>query len=171
MNQEFPVEPIPPNAQLLAIYLSEGHDFRGRHEKGRLNHPVREVKEVECVAGMGLRGDRYFDYKSDYKGQVTFIAAETIAALQYEFSLNPFDVSALRRNLVVSGVDLKSLLGKRFEFQGIEFQGSEECAPCYWMDQAVAAGAEDFLKRNFGGGLRARILTNGVLKVSQQNPD
>lgn len=54
---------------------------------------------------------------------------------------------------------------KRFRFQGIKFEGSEECRPCYWMDEAMAPGAEEFLKTRFRGGLRARMLTDRVLEV------
>ena len=153
------------HAELLAIYLSDGHDFRGRHEKGRLHHGTREIDQVECVAGKGLIGDRYFDFKPDFKGQVTFIDAEVIDAVREKFALPDLPAGAFRRNLVVRGVDFKNWIGKRFTFQGIEFQGSEECAPCHWMDEAAAPGVEDFLKGNCGGGLRARILTDGVLKT------
>jgi hypothetical protein len=38
--------------------------------------PIIEVQEVECVAGRGIRGDRFFDYREDYKGQITFFAIE-----------------------------------------------------------------------------------------------
>ena len=63
----------------------------------------------------------------------------------------------------MEGIDLNSLVGREFEIGGIRFFGSEECAPCYWMDQAVACGAEDFMKGK--GGLRARILSSGTLNV------
>ncbi|MEM6886190.1 MAG: molybdenum cofactor biosysynthesis protein, partial [Verrucomicrobiota bacterium] len=68
-----------------------------------------------------------------------------------------------RRNVVISGVDLNSLIGKEFELQGVHFEGSCECSPCFWMDEAIAPGAEEFLKGQ--GGLRARVLTDGILKV------
>lgn len=50
-------------------------------------------------------------------------------------------------------MDLNRLIGQRFSLQGIEFEGVEECRPCYWMDQAIAPGAENYLKGH--GGLRA----------------
>ncbi len=74
--------------------------------------------------------------------------------------------SVFRRNLIVRGIDLAAWAGKRFRFQGISFEASEECKPCHWMDEVVAKGAEDFLKTGFRGGLRARVLTDGVLRVS-----
>ncbi len=161
-------EGIPEwRAELLEIWISEGNDFRGRHELGRLDHGIRSVSEVECVAGMGLRGDRYFGYKPDFKGQVTFFDADAVQAVRDRFSQPELSSSLFRRNLIVRGVDLAEWVGKRFSFQGVEFEASEECKPCYWMDEAVAPGVEEFLKKNFRGGLRARILSDGVLAVGR----
>ncbi len=151
-------------ARLLEIWISDGNDFRGRHGKGRLDHGIRRVAEVECVAGMGLRGDRYFDYKPDFKGQVTFLEAGLVDAVRERFGLPDLPASVFRRNLIVEGVALEEWIGKRFRFQGITFEGTEECRPCYWMDEAVAPGAEAFLKADCRGGLRAKILSDGVLR-------
>jgi MOSC domain-containing protein YiiM len=70
--------------------------------------------------------------------------------------------SAFRRNVITQGVDLNLLINREFEVQGVRFHGTQECAPCYWMDQAFAPGAEAALKGH--GGLRARILSSGTLK-------
>lgn len=155
-------------ANLLEIWISEGNDFRGRHGLERLNHGMLEQTEVECVAGMGLRGDRYFGYKPDYKGQVTFLDADAVDALRVQFSRPDLSSSEFRRNLIVRGVKLREWAGKRFRFQGVVFEGSEECKPCHWMDQAAGEGAEEFLKLNFRGGLRARILSDGKLRVKPE---
>jgi len=155
------------NARLLDIWISTGNDFRGRHEMGRADHGIENLPEVECVAGMGLRGDRYFGYKPDFKGQVTFFDADTLDAIREKFSLSGLSSSVFRRNLIIRGVDLSEWQGRRFRFQGIDFEGSEECKPCYWMDEAVAPGVEEFMKPGFRGGLRARVLSNGVLRVSR----
>ena len=69
----------------------------------------------------------------------------------------------LRRNVIVSGVDLLSLIGREFEIQGVRFRGTQHCAPCEWMNTAFAPGAEQFLKDN--AGLRAKILSDGTLAV------
>jgi MOSC domain-containing protein YiiM len=68
-----------------------------------------------------------------------------------------------RRNVVVEGLDLNSLIGAEFEVQGVRFLGTQEAAPCEWMDLAFCPGACDALKGR--GGLRARILSDGVLRV------
>ncbi len=154
--------------EVEGIWISSGHDFRGRHGKGRLENGIVALDEVECIAGRGLVGDRYFDFKEDFKGQVTFFSAEILGELMEKYG--EVDVTVLRRNLLVRGGDLESLVGRRFSVQGVVFEGSEECKPCYWMDQAVGEGAEDFLKGNCRGGLRARILTGGKIQISKSNP-
>jgi MOSC domain-containing protein YiiM len=66
-------------------------------------------------------------------------------------------------------VDLNELTGQDFEIQGVRFHGTEECRPCYWMDRAMAPGAEEFLKGR--GGLRAKILAAGELRSNARIPD
>lgn len=162
-----PCDEVPEwNAELVEIWISAGNDFRGHHGGPRGDHGIKRVDEVECVAGMGLRGDRYFGYKPDFKGQVTFFDADAVEAVTKQFNRLDLSSGEFRRNLIVRGVDLSAWVGKRFRFQGVEFEGSEECKPCYWMDEEVAPGVEDFLKSHFRGGLRARILSNGLLRLS-----
>ena len=151
--------------RLEKIYISPGHDYWGRQGLGRLQHGIEEVGEVECVAGMGLRGDRYFGYRESYKGQVTFFEQEVVEEIRATFKLPKLPSSVFRRNLIVRGVRLKEWNGRRFIFQGIEFEGSQECRPCHWMSRVVEEGTEAFMKENFRGGLRAKVITNGILRV------
>lgn len=150
--------------RLTNIYISPGHDYWGRRGEGRLQHGICSVDEVECVAGKGLRGDRYFGYRPDFKGQVTFFEDENVEAIRTAFKLPALPASVFRRNLIVRGVGLKSWLGKRFVFQGVQFEGTQECKPCHWMDRVVDVGAESFMKSDFRGGLRAKVLTSGILR-------
>jgi molybdopterin synthase catalytic subunit len=162
-----PSDDIPEwKAVLEEIWISSGNDFRGHHGMPRGEHGILALQEVECVAGMGLKGDRYFGYKPNFKGQATFFDAEVVDEVRAEFSNDNLASSAFRRNFIVRGVRLGDWIGKRFRFQGVEFEGSEECKPCYWMDEAVAPGTEEFLKSACRGGLRARILSDGILSVA-----
>ncbi len=145
------------------LYLSPGHNYFGHHGKPADEHPIVAVTEMECVAGRGLRGDRFFDYKPDYKGQITFFSAEIYDELCVLLDTWDRPPSVFRRNAITRGTDLNTLIGKPFTLQGITFEGTAECSPCYWMDQAFAPGAEAALKGR--GGLRARILTDGWLRV------
>ncbi len=121
-----------------------------------------EVPVIECVAGRGIRGDRYFDFKNDYKGQVTFFSFEVFNELCDTLQIQDCSPTLVRRNAITRGVDLNELIGLDFEIQGICFHGMEECRPCYWMDCAIAPGAHEFLKGR--GGLRAKILCDGLLR-------
>jgi MOSC domain-containing protein YiiM len=145
------------------LFISPGHNFFGRHGLGAEKNETVEVKEVTCRAGHGLEGDRFFDYKENYAGQITFFSWEIIEAARKKFGVPDLSPGAVRRNVVISGVDLPALIGKRFSLGGVEFEGAVESKPCYWMDQAVAPGAEEWLRGN--GGLRARILSDGQLHV------
>jgi MOSC domain-containing protein YiiM len=148
------------------LYLSPGHNYFGHHGQPAGKHPILSVPSVECVAGHGIRGDRYFDYKPDYKGQITFFSAEIYDELCASFlplaGAHP-EPSAFRRNVITRGIDLNTLIGQEFTFQNIRFLGSAECSPCHWMDQAFAPGAHAALKGR--GGLRAKILTDGFLRT------
>ena len=121
-----------------------------------------EIPSIECVAGRGIRGDRYFDFKDDYKGQITFFSLDVFEELCIALNLHDCSPAAARRNVITRGVDLREFIGKEFEIQGVRFFGTQESAPCYWMDGAFAPGAQGFLKGR--GGLRAKILCDGELR-------
>jgi len=152
--------------RIVHLYVSDGHSYVGRHGLGPANFPIREVEAVECVAGRGLRGDRYFDHQENYKGQVTLFSAEVFAELCHALNLPQARPAALRRNLIVSGADLNEFIGRQFELQGVRLEGIEECRPCYWMDEAIGPGANDWLKGR--GGLRCRILSDGWLRTENK---
>ncbi len=147
------------------LYISAAHNFFGHNGQAAGTQPIIEVPEVECVAGRGLRGDRFFDYKENYKGQITFFALETYDAISEELHVRNKPFSIFRRNVITAGMDLNTLIGHEFGIQGVRFRGVEECKPCYWMDQAFGPGACEFLKGR--GGLRAIILNNGILRANK----
>ncbi len=156
--------------RLLHIFLSPEHNYFGHHGKPAGEAPTVEVPEVEAVAGKGLVGDRFFDYKDDYRGQVTLFSIETYRDLCDRFGRPPSEKGAavFRRNLVVEGADLTALVGEEFQLCGVRFLGTQEAAPCYWMNQAFAEGAEEAMKGR--GGLRAKVLTGGTLTSEANVP-
>jgi len=145
------------------IFTSPGHNYIGHHDQPPGNFPLIATESIECLAGRGIRGDRFFDYRDDYKGQITFFSAEVFAEMSRTFAIADKSPGVLRRNMIVSGVDLMGLIGADFEVQGVQFHGTAHCAPCYWMDAAFAPGAKKFLAGR--GGLRARVLTDGRIGV------
>ena len=147
------------------LYISKGHNFFGHHEQPAGEHEMVEVASIECVAGKGICGDRFFDFKANYKGQITFFSREVYEDLCRAFDVTQKPPSVFRRNVIVSGVDLNKLIGREFEIQGVQLKGTSECSPCYWMDRAFCDGAEKWLRGR--GGLRAQILSDGVLRKSE----
>jgi MOSC domain-containing protein YiiM len=145
------------------LFISPGHNYFGHHGKPADHHPLVEVSRIDCVAGHGIRGDRFYDYRDNYKGQITFFSSEVFASLSRHFGLTAKSPGVLRRNVIVSGIDLNELIGEVFAIQGVRLRGTGHCKPCYWLDQAFAPGTEDFLEGN--GGLRAEILTDGEIAV------
>jgi len=127
-----------------------------------------EVPMIECAAGRGIRGDRYLDFKDDYKGQITFFSLEVFDELCRALQIQDCSPALARRNVMTRGVDLNEFIGQEFEVQNVRFFGIEECRPCYWMDRAIAPGAHEFLKGR--GGLRAKILCDGNLRSTAQLP-
>ena len=147
------------------LYISSDHNFFGHHGQLAGTNPVHELASIECVAGRGVSGDRFFDYKTDYKGQITFFSSEVFEKVCLELGLRGRSPGLARRNVVTVGEDLNLLIGKTFSVQGIEFEGVCECKPCYWMNEAIGPGAEHALRGH--GGLRARILSSGVLHLAR----
>ena len=149
-------------ADVVHLYLSAGHNYFGRHGKAPGEFPAIEVDEITCVAGCGIQGDRFFNFKKGYPGQVTFFEMEV-----YEFLLGKFpgvtkQPEVFRRNILTRGIDLRTLIGSEFSIQGVRFRGVQESKPCYWMNQAFAPGAEEALRGK--GGLRAEVLTDGLVR-------
>jgi MOSC domain-containing protein YiiM len=147
--------------EILHLFISPGHNYFGHHGREPEAFPLSEVDAIGCVAGCGIKGDRFFNYKPDYPGQVTFFADEHYQELCAQLDVYSKSPAVLRRNIITRGVDLGGLVGVDFEIQGVRFRGRQEARPCYWMDQAFAPGAELALQGK--GGLRAEVLSDGWL--------
>ena len=123
--------------------------------------PMKEVAQVQAVAGKGLVGDRYAG-GSGNRG-ITLIQAEhlpAIAALSGHERVLP---SLVRRNVVVSGLPLVALKGRRFRIGDVLLEGVGDCDPCSRMEAALGPGGYNAMRGH--GGLCARILEGGVLHV------
>lgn len=125
------------------------------------NQAMDEVAAAEAVTGVGLVGDRYASGSG--KRGITLIQAEhlpAIASLSGHDSVQP---ALLRRNLVVSGIPLVALKGRRFRIGNALFEGTEECDPCSRMEAALGPGGYNAMRGH--GGLCARILQGGRIAV------
>lgn len=152
------------------LFTSPGHNYFGHHGEPSGSHEIISHGEIELVEGKGIKGDRFYGWKSDYKGQVTFIDLDVIARIR-EHAGNPsLNASAFRRNVVVEKLDLNSLIGTEFRFGDTLLLGTEECRPCYWMDEACGKpGTEELMKGR--GGLRCKILEGGKISLGEVNAE
>ncbi len=126
--------------------------------------PVASVEQVEAIAGYGLTGDHYAS-KSNGKRQVTLIQAEHLEAVAK--ILGKFEVRAgdLRRNLLVSGINLFALRDRKFRVGAILLEGSGPCEPCSRMEEVLGVGGYNAMRGH--GGITARILEGGMFKVGE----
>lgn len=143
------------------LYISPGHNYFTHPFDHPGTHPTLDLDAVAMHAGQGLVGDRFYGRGPTFDGHVTFFAWEVFQLLQQ--AVGPAATPlALRRNVVVEGVPLNGLIGQAFTIAGVRFYGTKHCAPCRWMDVAVAEGALQLLKGR--GGLRAQVLSDGYLR-------
>ncbi len=153
----------PGRLSVVALYVSPGHNYFGRHGGPPGDHPLQRSERIRCLAGRGLEGDRFLDYREDYRGQITFFSLEVYEELCEKLDVRDRHPGVFRRNVITRGGDLSGYIGRDFKLQGVPFRGTAECSPCYWMDQAFGPGAEALLEGR--GGLRAKILSDGILRV------
>ncbi len=150
--------------KVVKLFISPAHNYFGHHGRPSGRHPLAEKRSIVCVGGRGVEGDRFFDFKENYKGQITFFSSEVFDEVCRTLGVKDKCPGVTRRNVITRGADLNMLIGRRFSVQGVEFEGVCECSPCYWMNEAISPGAEAALHGR--GGLRARILTDGRLRVN-----
>jgi MOSC domain-containing protein YiiM len=123
--------------------------------------PMREVAAAEAVAGKGLLGDRYASASG--KRGITLVQAEHLPAIAALAGLEAVSPAMLRRNLVVSGLPLVALKGRRFRIGEAVFEGTGDCDPCSRMEAALGPGGYNAMRGH--GGLCARIVSGGRIAV------
>jgi MOSC domain-containing protein YiiM len=122
--------------------------------------PLLALERVRADA-RGLIGDHYSG-GSGNRG-VTLIQAEHLAAVASMLGLGALDPALLRRNLVVSGINLQALEGARFRIGAACLEGTGRCHPCSRMEEVLGPGGYNAMRGH--GGLNARVLEPGELAV------
>lgn len=124
---------------------------------------VRVVNEVMALARQGLEGDHRCVKTPGSARQVTLISAEYIGQIAHFLKRPDIDPAVLRRNLVVSGINLTALRYQRFRIGTAEFEATALCHPCSRMEKVLGAGGVAAMLGH--GGLCAKIIKSGVIKV------
>jgi MOSC domain-containing protein YiiM len=124
------------------------------------------VESAEAMAGKGLDGDRYMLGNRSGKRGVTLIQAEHLSAIAALSGHDAVSPALLRRNVVVAGVPLIALKGRRFRIGEVLLEGTDACEPCSRMEAALGPGGYNAMRGH--GGLCARILEGGTLHVGDE---
>ena len=121
--------------------------------------PMRELSSAQARCDRGLDGDRY---ARKGRRQVTLVQAEHLPRVAQRLG-RAVAPAELRRNLVVSGIELQDLASRRFRIGGVRFEGTGPCDPCLKLARALGAGGMDAMQGH--GGITARVLDDGELRA------
>ena len=129
-----------------------------------LGHAARKALEQW---NLEFRGDRYAlkqgtFFKPEPDFELTLIEAEAIEALRREYSVE-LAAGEARRNIVTRDVLLNHLVGRDFMIGGVKVHGIRLCEPCSHLEGLTGSPVIKALRHR--GGLRAQILTQGVIRV------
>jgi MOSC domain-containing protein YiiM len=130
------------------------------------------VDTVNAVTGKGLEGDRYFNGTGTFSPdeptpdyEITFVEAENIEKFAAEHNLQ-FNGPDARRNIVTRGISLNDLVDTEFQVGDARIRGIRFCEPCQYLADRTHA---EILPALVGrGGLRARIIGSGTIKVGDE---
>ena len=126
-------------------------------------------KSAQVVLGRGLQGDRTADKANASKRQITLIQAEHIAVIAALLGKQEIEPAVLRRNLVISGINLlaaKSLFKDQtmhLTIGNVVLEITGPCEPCSKMEAKLGKGAYNAMRGH--GGVTAKIIQEGIIKL------
>ena len=126
--------------------------------------PMRVLDAAELVAGKGIAGDRHGN--AGGARQVTLVAAESLAAIASHLGLDAVAPAALRRNIVVRGINLVALRGRRVRIGEAILEVSGECHPCSRIEASLGTGGYNAARGL--GGITARVVEGGTVRLGDR---
>lgn len=126
--------------------------------------PIRLLSEVVLNPAVGIVGDHYAGRSG--KRQVTLLQAEHLPVVAALLGLDALDPARLRRNLIVSGINLLALRDRKFQIGGeVVLQGTGACHPCSKMEENLGPGGYNAMRGH--GGITARVIVGGHLRTGE----
>lgn len=122
--------------------------------------PVLAVEKAVIEIGRGIVGDHYRP-KRGGRREVTLIRAEHLPEIAERDGRSAVDPGLLRRNLVISGLPLADLIGRRLRVGGVELEVTGPCSPCSRMDEALGPGGRSAMSGR--GGVTAIVIRGGEI--------
>lgn len=124
---------------------------------------INVVESAQALVGLGLEGDHRCLKTPGSARQVTIISREYIHQIQQQLGKDFIDPIFLRRNLVISGMNLNLLRFQRLQIGEAIFETSALCDPCSRMDENLGVGGAAAM---FGyGGLCAKVVKGGLVRL------
>lgn len=121
------------------------------------------LKSVQLNLDKGLEGDR-FSGRTGNPRQVTLIQQEHLGVIAACLNRGPIPPSLLRRNIVVSGINLLALKDKFFQIGDATLEFSGLCHPCSKMERQLGAGGYNAMRGH--GGITARVCKGGLVRIN-----
>ena len=152
--------------------LNEPPRARGRVEaiivRAASRAPARLTEATLAIANVGLADDRLGQRGEAELStrQVTLIQHEHLAVIAQLARVARVDPVALRRNLVVSGINLLALKNARLRVGDALLEIVGPCQPCSRMEEAIGPGGYAAMRGH--GGMTARILESGTIRVGDE---
>lgn len=123
--------------------------------------PVEVVQQIEVSPKKGILGDHYSGQSGNR--HVTLIQAEHLPLVAALTGRDQLDPGVLRRNVVVSGLNLLALKDQTIQIGNAILQITGLCHPCSKMETALGPGGYNVMRGH--GGLTAKILQGGLIRV------
>jgi len=121
---------------------------------------VIEVTDVEVTVEKGLTGDHYG--KQGGNRMVTLIQAEHLEVIA-RIMKKEVRPDMLRRNIMVSGINLKALQDGRFRIgDDVILEGTGNCVPCSRMEETLGEGGYNVMRGH--GGITTKVIQGGKIK-------
>lgn len=127
--------------------------------------PARTVVQTVALARIGLADDR-LGRRGEAElstRQVTLIQHEHLDVIARLAGVAAVDAGALRRNLVVSGINLAALRNQRVRVGEAVLEITGPCHPCSRMEEAIGPGGHAAMRGH--GGMTARVIEGGAIRV------
>jgi MOSC domain-containing protein YiiM len=133
--------------------------------RGSPRDPARRVEGTQALAGVGLADDRLGKRGEAELStrQVTLIQQEHLPVIAALGRVAEVDPVKLRRNLVVSGINLLALKNARLQVGGAVLEIVGPCQPCSRMEEEIGPGGYAAMRGH--GGMTARIVEGGAIRV------
>jgi len=133
--------------------------------RGTPRDRARLIEQTTALAGIGLADDRLGKRGEAELStrQVTLIQLEHLPLIATFARSAPIDPVDLRRNLVISGINLLTLKNAKVRIGAALIEIVGPCAPCSRMEEVIGPGGYAAMRGH--GGMTARILEGGRIAV------